>query len=316
MPGLTGMQRGNARDAGRRYRRRLRASRRGVVSVVGTLLALLVFFSLFGIFLTEYLPLWMTDNEAEFTAETQSSMANLKSALDLQLLLKGPPVYSTPFVLASQGVPLLAQPTGGTLNFRPAQAGVFANVSMTVGPGGSSALYRNYSLGTLSMQLPNRYYSPQTFEFEDDAVVQSQSDRQQIVAYPPALTISQVGTQVNVTLALVQLYGNGSQAVSTGTQEVSSHFLFAQQFVSTGPTAGGTFQGEFKLGTHYPCAWRTFLSQALNQSGVAASHFSLTPTSCIASNGHAKVVDLKFLNISEFTLVLGAFSIVMGVGLE
>ncbi|MCI4336807.1 MAG: hypothetical protein L3K17_06385 [Thermoplasmata archaeon] len=287
-----------------------------MVSVVGTLLALLVFFALFGIFLTQYLPLWMTDNESAFTAQTQSSFASLKSNIDLQLELGGPPVYTTPFVMASQGVPLLAQPTAGTLNFLPVESGVFANVSMTVGPGGSQALYQNYSLGTLSMTLANRYYSGQLFEMEDDAVIQSQSDTQQIVAFPPLLTINGTGSGVGVSIALIQLFGNATQAISTGTQEVASHYDQSQAYVSSGPTGGGLFNAEFKLGTHFPCAWSRYLSQTLNQSGAALSHFTLSPNVCTASNGIAKIVDLKFLNIASFTLVFGAFTIVMGVGVE
>lgn len=287
-----------------------------MVSVVGTLLALLVFFALFGIFLTQYLPLWMTDNESAFTAQTQSSFAALKSNVDLQMELGGPPVYTTPFTMASQGVPLLAQPTAGTLNFLPSQQGVFANVSMSVGPGGSGSLWQNYSLGTLSMTLANRYYSPQVFEYEDDAVIQSQGDTTQIVAFPPLLTLNGTGTGLGVSIALVQLYGNATQAVSTGTQEVASHFLLTQTYTSTGPTGGGLFNAEFKLGTHYPCAWTRYLSSTLNQSGAPAAHYTLSPTVCQASGGIAKIVDLKFLNIASFTLVLGAFTLVMGVGVE
>ncbi len=284
--------------------------------MVGTLLALLVFFALFGIFLTQYLPLWMIDNESAFTSQSQASMATLKSNIDLQMALGNPPVYSTPFVLSSQGVPLLAAPTVGSLSFLPAQAGVFANVSMSSGPGGSGPLFRNFSLGALSMSLPNRYYSSQTFVLEDDAVIQSQTDTSQIVAFPPPLTLNTTGAQVGVSLSLVQMLGNATSAVGSGTQEVSSHFLFSQVFSSSGPLGGGTFSAEFKLGTHYPCAWASFLQNTLNRSGVAPSHYSLTPSTCIASGGIAKIVDLRFVNISSFTLILGTVSIVIGVGVE
>ena len=311
------MERGYGRNGWRRHRRRsLRASRRAVVSVVGTLLALLVFFALFGIFITQYLPLWMNDNESQFTAQAQAAYASLKSNIDLQLALGGPPIYNTPFPMSSQGVPLLAQPTAGILNFIPFQAGVFANVSMDVGPGGGAPLAQNFSLGTLQMSLPNRYYSPQLFSLEDDAVIQSQGDLQQVVAYPSVLTINANGGAIGVTLSLVQLYGNASQAVSSGTQEVASHYMFAQSFSSHGLGGNSTFNATFKLGTHFPCAWSNFLSTALNRSGVALSHFSLTPATCTASKGVAKMVTLRFIGVSAFTLVLGQMSIVVGIGVE
>ncbi|HEV8050702.1 MAG TPA: hypothetical protein VGP88_08945, partial [Thermoplasmata archaeon] len=153
----------SARLRRRRYRRRIRGNQRGVVAVIGTLLALLVFFALFGVFLTQYLPLWMNENEVAFTQQTESSMAQLKSNIDLQAALQSPPVYQTPFTMNSQGVPLIAQGTVGVLSFIPFTPNVFANVTMNPGPGDGKAFYQNISLGTVSMFLPNRYYSPQLF---------------------------------------------------------------------------------------------------------------------------------------------------------
>jgi hypothetical protein len=299
----------------RRYRRRhrLRADSRAVVSVVGTLLALLVFLSLFGIFIEEWLPLWMTDNEAQFTAETQASLAELKSNMDLQTILNGPAVYATPFAMASNGVPVLAQPTSAILNFVPTSPGVFANVSMAPGPGGAANFFQNFSLGTLTMNLPNRYYSAQFFEMEDDAVIQSQGPTQQVMAYPPALALNVSGGQVGVTLALVQLLGNATQAVSTGTQEVYSHFLFTQTFSSSSATS--TLGARFFLGTHYPCAWESFLTSQFQRAGVGG-HATITPSVCPVNVPTATDVTVTFSGLSQFTLVLAEFSVVIGVGIE
>ena len=300
------------RTAGRHYRRsrRLRSDQRGVVAVVGTLLAMLVFFALFGVFLEQYLPLWMTDNESQFTADTESSLAALKANIDLQAALDGPAVYATPFTMSSQGVPVLAQPTAGVLNFVPNNPGVFANVSMTPGPGGASTFFQNFTLGSLTMQLPNRYYSPQFFTFEDDAVIQSQSATQQIILYPPGLSLNVSGTSFGATLTLVQLLGNATQTVSTGTQEVYSHFLFAQAFTSA--PASGTVSAKFLLGTHYPCAWTRFLATQFGASNMGA-HATITPSSCQTSTT-ASFMKVQFTGLSSFTLVLAEYSIGVGVG--
>src|SRR5271169_3375478 len=186
---------------GRRYRRRFARNSRGVVSVVGTLLALLVFFALFGIFLTSYVPLCMNDNEAQFTNQVQAAFANLQANMNLQATLGTAPLFSTPFTMASQGIPLIAQPTSGVMNFVPKSAGVFANVSMTVGPGGGKAFFQNDSLGTLRMTLENRYYSPELFELEDGGVIQSQGDTHQIMAFPPPLAFNVSGNNVGVIVA-------------------------------------------------------------------------------------------------------------------
>src|ERR1700691_4589759 len=118
-----GMGRVTHRTGGRRYRRRLRGDRRAVVAVIGTLLSMLVFLSLFGVFISEWMPLWMNDNESQFTSETQASFAQLKSSMDLQTALQGPAVYATPFTMSSNGVPVLSAATAGILNFVPNNPG-------------------------------------------------------------------------------------------------------------------------------------------------------------------------------------------------
>jgi hypothetical protein len=304
------------RTGGRRYRRRPRFSqdRRGVVAVVGTLLSMLVFFSLFGVFIEQYLPLWMTDNESQFTAETQASFAQLKSEMDLQAALQGPAQYATPFVMSSDGVPVLAQPTAGILNFVPNTPGVFANVTMNPGPGGSARFFQNFSLGTITMSLPDRYYSPQVFEYEDDAVIQTQSSTQQLMLYPPGLSLNATGSSYGVTLTLVQMLGNATQAVSTGTQEVYSHYLFSQVFTSA-PSVG-TVAGKMVLGTHYTCAWTRFLETEFAQANLGA-HATVSPSSCAAGlNGQASNMVVTFTGLASFTLVLAEFSMNVGVGVE
>lgn len=300
----------------RRYRRRLRRDSRGVVAVIGTLLALLVFFALFGVFLTQYLPLWMNENEVTFTDQAETSLAELKSNVDLQAALGSPPVFQTAFTMNSQGVPLIAQPTVGVLSFIPFTPGVFANVTMNPGPGNGHQFSQNLTLGTVTMYLPNRYYSPQTFSFEDDAVVQSQSDTQQILAFPPTMTVNQSGNNIAVTMSLVQLLGNASQVITTGTQEVSSHFVFTQVYSSNGTGLPGTLSASFKLGTHYPCAWAVYLNSLLTNSKIGASHYTLTPNTCVPSGGVVSDVALSFRSISSFTLVSSEFDLVTGVGVE
>jgi hypothetical protein len=306
----------SARLRRRRYRRRIRRNSRGVVSVIGTLLALLVFFALFGVFLTQYLPLWMNENEVTFTNRAESSMAELKSNIDLQAAVGSPPVFQTPFSMNSEGVPLIAQPTVGILSFIPFTPGVFANVTMNPGPGNGKLFSQNVTLGTVTMYLPNRYYSAQTFSLEDDAVVQAQTDTTQILAFPPTMTVNQSGSQISVTMSLVQLLGNASQVITTGTQEVSSHFIFAQTYASNGTGLPGSLTASLTLGTHYPCAWATYLSQLLTSSKIGAAHYTLSPSTCVASLGNVVTLSLHFMAISTFTLVFSEFNIVTGVGVE
>ncbi len=266
-----------------RGRRRFRRARRGVVSVVGTLLALLVFFALFGIFLTQYVPLWMTDNESQFTNQAQASLAQLKSDVDAQYALGGPPTYSVPFTVSSEGIPLLAQPTGAVLSILPPfcpagftstgvpnqpSACVFQKVSLYVpfeleGTGVQNHPYNQWApSGLLQMQLPNRYYTPQTLVFEDDAVVQAQGAHQWMLL-PPPLNITKVGTNTTVRSSFVQVFGNSSVFSGQGTKDVASHFVYSTPAGSLGRFSNGTtpvpFTFTYVVGTRNLCGWYTYL---------------------------------------------------------
>jgi hypothetical protein len=294
----------NVPRTGHRYRRvrRLRKSHRGVVAVVGTLLALLVFFALFGIFVTQYVPLWMTDNESQFTSQAATSFADFKGAIDDQYVLDGPQSIGIPFTISSQAVPLLAQPTQGTLEFLPSicpagfvtpatktastQLGqpasqsycVFENITLSIGPGGSGLYTQHLSSGVLQMDLPNRYFNGQTFYLEDDAVIQSQGGLQQIVALPPPFNVTTVGGNTTVSTSFLQLGGNASTVISQGTEEVFSHLRYAQILSSNGKPSFPKLNITYEIGTQYPCAWRTYLWNLMNTSAVPLLYPKVAPT--------------------------------------
>jgi hypothetical protein len=347
--------------SGRRYRRarRLRNHERGVVAVIGTLLALLVFFALFGVFLTQYVPVWMTDNEAYFTSQAATSMAQFKSGLDSQWALNGPQVIGTPFTLASAAVPLIAQPTQGTLDFIPntcpygffnpvnainatekAHYGqprvptycVFVNVTESYGPGGIVGYSQSVPTGVFEFLLPNRYYSPETFYMEDDAVIQSQSASYQIMSIPPPLNFTQVGANTSVSDSFVQLYGNASSVVGQGSEEVYTHLRYSSTVTSNGAIVAGTLHPltfTFTIGTQWPCAWNNYLYHVLTTSGLPAgnityqTNFAGNNTNLIQStyggacsllNGQTSILSFSIVGVDWATLYLAGFGIGMGVG--
>ncbi|MCI4365062.1 MAG: hypothetical protein L3K10_03240 [Thermoplasmata archaeon] len=337
-------------SASRRYRhaRRLHHDRRGVVSVVGTLLALLVFFTLFGIFLTQYLPLWMTDNESQFTAQAEYSYALFKSNVDSQYQFPegSPQTLGTPFVVSSAGIPLLAQPTQATLVFLPSTcpsgfyakgvAGataanygqpintaqcVFANVTYSHGPGSGGLFSQRVATGTLEMLLPNRYYSAQTMYFEDDAVIQSQSGGYQVMTVNPPLNVTHFGTNITVTSSLLQLFGNASTFIGQGSQDVYSHFRYSASVSSNGVYVPANFSYipfvyTFEIGTQYPCAWTSFITKTMQVSGVATSSYTFVPYSGSCSNpsGASTVLTLKVSNVDYANLYYAGVQISLGVG--
>ena len=349
----------------------MRSSQRGVVAVIGTLLALLVFFALFGIFLTQYVPLWMTDNEAAFTASAQASFAQLKAGIDAQYVLGGPQSYGTPVVISSNGIPLLAQPTQGSLTFLPqncpgpasktytypsgfytkgstgataANYGqpvnpaycTFANFTESIGPGGSGKYSQAVMTGVLTFSLPNRYYTPQTFYLEDDAVIQSQGSGNSVMSVPPPINVTRVGGNITVWGSLLQLYGNSSSIIGTGTEPVYSNLRYSQLVTSNGALSASTgtytpFTFTYEIGTQYPCAWGSYFNNLLyNQSGLPTSGFTLTSglytsattvtyfqtqgSSCTNTVGATSVLTVTISNVDYAATYVAGVQIGLGVG--
>jgi hypothetical protein len=299
--------------------RRLRKSRRGLVAVVGTLLSLLVFLSLFGTFLTFYLPLWMTDNEASFTAGVATSLAELQSNMVLQAETGGPPTLSTPFTMSSASVPLLSVPTTGTLLFLPRTPGALVSLSIPNFLTGNTPYKQTFggSLGTMQINLPNRYFTPQTFQLEDGAIIQSEGDTNQLIAYPPIFELEKIGSTLDLTLMLTQMYGNATRLTSPGTIQVYSTLLGTTQTLRNNNT-GAVASLFLNITTHFPCAWSTFFTQSRSSANVSASQMTVSYTSgytpCTATSGLAKNVNVLITNIATVTLVLANFQLSAGIG--
>jgi len=279
--GVRGPER--TRSGFRRHRRRLRSSRRGVVAVVGTLLALLVFFALFGVFLTQYLPLWMEENESQLSTQAQTSLATLKSGIDDQYLFGNIPSYSVPFTLNSQSVPLLAQPTIATMSYisgcpggfyptngtpREISACEFQRLSFTTGAGASGSQNHPFSqtLPTdyLELSLPDRYYPPVTYFLEMDGITQAQSNSHQSMLAPPLFNVSKTGTSVSVLASLVYFLGASTSFAGVGSKSVTSSVLSLSNASSTSrfltPTGTPrTFNVTLTVGVHEVCAWYNYL---------------------------------------------------------
>ena len=276
--------------------RRFRRSRRGVVSVVGTLLSMLVFFALFGVFITQYVPIWMTQNESQFTFQAQASMEQLKQYVDNQAIFGGPHTYAVSFTMTSQGIPLFAQPTQGSVAYvgagcaggftppaflnilwKPASVGActFEHLGFWNNVSGLSAnkpLQQpfNVSVATnyLQMQLPNRYFPGENIFFENDATIAAQAGGQQLLLVGPPLNLTHSTGNTSFTASLVTLAGSPSSIATQGTKDVYASFISNSNYSSVGrfpnaltsPATTLPFNVSFDVGTRDQCAWFNLLT--------------------------------------------------------
>jgi len=337
--------------SGFRRSRRLRASRRGVVAVIGTLLALLVFFALFGVFITQYVPLWMEDNESLLSSQVQGSLALLKSGVDDQYLFGGIQTYSVPFTLSSASVPLFAQPTVATLAYltgcsggfnattgAPVHAGAcdYEAVSYTSGPGGSGSQSHPYSWNVatnyLEVVVPNRYFTPGTYFFENDGVTAAQNGFQQWMVVAPPLNVTKSQGTVSVMSSQVVLLGSPSTFTAGGSKEVTSTLLTnssvssANRFL-TAAGAARTFNVTLTLGVHEVCAWYNLLynmtyaalgpasSSTWNLTGSwSPSYTAPSTTVCEQSISSSLDLTLKVFNVNYASSFVAQDQVSFNVG--
>ncbi len=299
----------------RRYRRfrHLRRSRRGVATVIGALLVVVIFFTIFGAFLTQTIPVWMGQNETSWTNNGEMSMASLKADVDLQYSLGASPVYSVPFSLSSSGIPVLASPTQGSLVFTGGGGTAYANLTISAGAG-SISYVQNVSTGTLTMNLPNRYASPETLAFQNDAVIRVPSGAGPTIAFSPLFSLRHVPGNTSLALVLLNTVGAERSTSAPGTQPVTSTLL-ARSVITTQGLFGvngsaGSFGVTLRIGSVYACAWEAYLANALSVSGIAPGGYTLSgPTA-----GCAGAVLLTLTSVSFCTLYLAEIDIAVGSG--
>ncbi|MDE1820580.1 MAG: hypothetical protein KGJ23_09350 [Euryarchaeota archaeon] len=294
--------------------RRLQRSSRGVAAVVGTLLALLVFMTLFGIFLTQFLPLWMADNESMFANQVAGQLGEVKQCMDLLALYNIPGHgCSTPVTMQSGGIPVFATPTQGTLSFLQIPQ-LYANVSfnMSASPYGPPQphgnTYWNNSPAEISMVLPNRYYTPVTYVITLGGLFQTQGGNQQTMLYQPSITATGTGFQQALSITLYYMYGNTTRLSSTGTNEVYVTYIQSQIWQTSNTAVNMTFD------TYYPCAWQSFLGNVLKQNGIVPQ---FSPATCPANLGlvdQLQQMHVYFPTVPTFTFTVATFTIQMGIG--
>ena len=299
----------------RRYHRirRLRRSRRGVATVIGALLVVVIFVAVFGVFLTQTVPVWMNQNETSWTDSAEQSMASFKGDVDLQYSLGASPAYSVPFSLSSSGVPVLASPTQGALVFVPGTTSSYANVSLSSGPDGAPYA-DNASTGTLTMSLPNRYASPETLAFQNDAVIRVPNGANATIDFTPLFSLHRVAGNTSLALAVIETVGGERSANAPGLQQVLSTLLSRSTVTSHGAAGtNGTFQPfgvTLRIGSAYACAWQAFLADAVSDSGIAPGGYTLSGP----SSGCAGTVLLTLSSVSYCTLYLADIDIAVGTG--
>ncbi len=270
-------------------RRDLRKDERGVASTVGTIMALLVFLTFMSLIVNQYVPVWMKDSEASHMDGTVGQFADLKGAIDFQVLgaimaqnagsVFVPSTASSPVTMGIDGVPIFSGPTAGYLTSSPTCSGpsqcswtvafnyTINGVPISVAPTAS---------GQIDLSVLNRYYPTGDIAYDNGAVIRSQSDGQVIVA-APVLNAARSGSNLTFAFELINLYGSGS-ASGTTTQIVNTNVFGVNQQTYSNVASSGNGITIWHYST-YALAWFNFFNSTLASNLKVATPTSYTVTS-------------------------------------
>lgn len=267
-----------------RLRRHRRWDDEGVASTVGTIMALMVFMAFLSMFTSQYIPIWMEENEATHMSEAYGQFATLKQAIDMQVLagtMQGtsPIEMFSPVKLGSKGIPMFAAPTPGVLTV--SRTSSYDNVSFSYNAGfnTSASIIQNYSTaagGTVVLSCSNRYYVAQDIAYENDALILMQPDGQYMKATPQFIVarsgINATGHWTySISYTQVDLRGDDADYVGFGTRGVKTLLKSTSTTVFTNLTGAAMAEHPFLYINHttfYEKGWNASFNETLSSAGL------------------------------------------------
>jgi hypothetical protein len=255
----------------------------GVAATVGTIMSLLVFLTLMGIFTNQFVPVWMNDNESSHMSTVIEQFITLKSGIDVSIsnnpnsLVAPSPIF-VPVTLSTGGIPVFAGPTAGllwlspdTLNQRPSINITYTWVSDVSGSPQTYVLNTSndgHSGGNLDLYCPNRYYVQQHIVYEGGAVILNQSDGEFIIA-GPQLSVRNLGSVSNpnwvIMITQVTVKGMNNTIGGTGSKGVTADLDFADTNTLTNPTPSTM---TIDIASSHGIAWKNYFNRSFNSSGM------------------------------------------------
>ena len=280
---------------------RLRYSKRwddgGVASTVGTIMAIMVILALLSLVTNHYVPVWMKDTESNHMELAVSEFGGLKTSMDNQMLFAevlyytnreftSMPVY-TAVKVGSDGVPVFASPTQGELGLH-LDDGVFT-VDVYYTLGNSTGQIYQATQGNIRLDVPNRYYIPQSIIYENGGIIRFQNDGEAMIAESRfSVSNNSQGSNYSYTVSLtsISLFGVGSVS-GNGVEGINSK-LIGMDFQRYEDLSSSLF---INVSTRYGESWFTFYNNTLKESYMpGAVDFSVVGDTTTVETSFYKIV--------------------------
>jgi hypothetical protein len=167
----------------------LRRDEEGVASVIGTIMALLIFLTFMSMFVNTYIPIWMKENERLHMNEVQNQMGEVKGKIDNLIVnaqVTGTSMVNTyePITMGADGIPLFASATAGGIFLRPAGTSTTGTTVQFNYTSNGKVAFSETGGGKLEFYAPNRYYVGQWLAYENGAMIVKQDTGEAMKASP------------------------------------------------------------------------------------------------------------------------------------
>ncbi len=243
----------------------------GVASTVGTIMTILVFLTFMGVFTSQIVPAWMSDNESAHMTEAIQQMVSLKSDIDgliadfANSLVATTPIV-VPITLSAPGIPVFAGPTAGILSFTPET--ISGRPSLNTSYTSDLVASDGHTGGELRLYCPNRYYVEQSVIYEAGAVIINQSDGEFIIS-GIGLSIVEFGGSKVVQMTQVSLVGLNKTVGGIGAKMVNADLLYASTMEYESAADENI---TITITTKHGNAWASYFRKALNATGADLEH--------------------------------------------
>jgi hypothetical protein len=269
--------------------KRFGRDREGVASVVGTIMALMVFLAFLSLFINQWVPVMINDNEAQHMTQVINQFGQLKQAID-SLVVNWPKSEAfnmyTAVTMNSPGVPLFAAETPGELSLRIIKkTGNYGynTGEFTVQTWGGTGTYPGVSqssVGSIRFYSGNRQYVPQSIIYENGAIIISQQEGSSVKG-SPGFTVQKLNSSISLKFELVKLMGvdtvvGSHLAGASPVEGINARMLF----VTSEPTNGGVINYgnnyrnvSINLTTDHYKGWFNYFNNSLTQKLGPATAF-------------------------------------------
>ena len=290
----------------------IKKDKEGVASVIGTIMALLVFLTFLTMFTNTYIPIWMKVNEKSHMDEVLNQFGDIKGKIDSLVVNAQVTGQSTinmyqPFTLGSDGVPVFASATAGYLFLKPTgsiDSGVRENFHYSI-EGGSPTLFNENGGGCMEFYGPNRYYVQQWYTYENGALMIYQQDGMAMRAGPSLDFILNGDGTVNAQFDQVDLIGKNSSVSGLGNAGAAIDLIYHDSQTYYLCQSNGDDNGDLTMvfTTRYNTTWMSFIRETAMEAGLNETDGDYTLNETVTIDAYRSVyeITLTIHNVDQFT---------------